>query len=67
MSRKIFGKSENEFIVTAFVGKDGDPSIQFNIGSGLDSKFTTLTGKEVKKLRKVLKKRLKRKKGFTAT
>jgi hypothetical protein len=61
--KAIFEK--DDLLVTAFVGHNGDASIQISI-DGYKG-YEQLTSEEVKELIKVLKNRLNHKKGFGAT
>jgi len=61
MSKNIFEIKELQ--VTAFVGKDGDASVQITIGES----YETLTEKQILKLIHSLISRVTRIKGYRAT
>jgi hypothetical protein len=63
MSKDIFEKGN--LLVTAFVGHDGDASIQIGIGGYKG--YEQLTSEEVKELITVLENRLNHIEGFCAT
>ena len=60
---EIIDTDGKEFIVTAFVGANGNASIQLTTKND----YISLNEKQVKELIKVLRNRINRKEGFQAT
>lgn len=65
MSKEIYNK--NGLVLTAFVGRNGDASIQLNIEGPEEENHLRLSEQEIRELIEVMQKRIYRIEGYRAT